>query len=228
MGTEILNKSLLGEHGRIAVLIILVFASAITFAYVKMGTAPLLIIGIPGVFTYWFWFTNYLKSPTHPSVILPPFLITVAGFEFHVIEEYTGNYAQAISRIFNFAWPDTSFSIVMFILSGTLFLVAVGLYYQKPFAGFIAILFVITRFAEILLFIFPFIKPQIHPEMAGIVSQNISGTMVTDMPSYYYPIMNHYYFPGMYTWILTLVPAIVVVCKIINAKKRTLHNETNY
>ena len=200
--------SLSKEKNQLAILVFAILISGITFSYTKIGIAPLLIIGIPGVFGYFFWNSTYLKNPTDPSVILPPFLATVAGFQFHVIEEYLGNYSQAISRIFNFAWTDSSFFIVILILTGALSLVSIGLYYRKPIAGFIAILFVVTRFAEILLFIFPFIKPQIQPEIANSISQNISGLLVTSMPNYYYYTTGNYYFPGMYTWILTLIPAI--------------------
>lgn len=202
-----------------AVLVFLIFVSAVTFAYIKIGLAPLLIIGIPGVFAYWFWFAKYLKNPLSSSVVLVPFLLTVAGFNFHAIEEYIGNYPQAISRIFDFAWTANSFFIVMMILTGALFLVSIGLYYQKAVAGFIAILFVVTRFAEVLLFIFPFIKPQIQPETAGLISQHISGVFVTDMPNYYYPVTAHYYFPGMFTWVLTLVPAVYFIYKIQQANR---------
>ncbi|WP_018626307.1 hypothetical protein [Niabella aurantiaca] len=196
---------------KIAILVFVILISGITYSYISIGIAPLLIIGIPGIFAYWFWHATYLKNAIEPSMILPPFLATVAGFEFHLIEEYLGNYSQAISRIFNFAWTESTFFIVIVILSGALFLVTMGLLYKHPIAGFIAILFVMTRFAEMLLFIFPFIQPQIQAENANAISQNIGGTLVKNMPNYYFPTTGHYYFPGMYTWLLTLVPAIYCV-----------------
>lgn len=42
------------------------------------------------------WFRSYLKYPTEPRLILGPFLITVAGFGFHAIEQYLGHYGPAI------------------------------------------------------------------------------------------------------------------------------------
>lgn len=218
------QKALTNIQRSIAILVLLIFISAISLAYIKIGIAPLLIIGVPGVFAYWLWFSKYLKNPLPHSIILPPFLLTVAGFNFHAIEEYIGRYSQAISRIFNFAWTGHSFFIVMLILNGGLFLVAIGLYYRKSVAGFIAILFTVTRFAEILLFIFPLIKPQIQPEIKESVSQYISGTLVTDMPNYYFAVTHTYYFPGMLTWILTLVPAIYLIYRILRPHPKYINS----
>ena len=205
------------EQIRLAITVLALLISGLTYSYLAIGIAPLLIIGIPGVFGYFLWYSTYLKHPTDPAIILPPFLATVAGFEFHVIEEYLGNYSQAISRIFNFPWTANAFVVTVFILTGALTLVSIGLYYRKPIAGFIAILFVLTRLAELLLFIFPLIKPELQPEVSYSISQTISGWFVADMPTYYYYTTGHYYFPGMYTWILTLVPALITLHKIRKA-----------
>lgn len=215
--TKVKNMSLSKEQAKLAIVVFVMLIIGVTYSYIEIGIAPLLIIGIPGLFGYLFWYSTYLKNPTDPSIILPPFLATVAGFEFHVIEEFLGNYSQAISRIFNFAWTQTSFFVVIAMLTGVLSLISIGLYYRKPIAGFIAILFVVTRFAEILLFVFPFIKPQLQPEIANSISQNISGSLVSDMPNYYYHTVGNYYFPGMYTWVLTLIPAIFTVYRIWKA-----------
>lgn len=203
-----------------AILVLILLISGVTYSYLSIGIAPLVIIGVPSIFAYYFWYANYLRMPKNPAIILPAFLATVAGFEFHIVEEYLGNYAQAISRIFNFAWTANAFVVAISILTGALSLVAIGLYYRKPIAGFIATLFIMTRFAEILLFIFPFIKPQIQPENPHNISKNFSGIIVTNMPNYYYSVTGEYYFPGMYTWVLTLVPAIYFLYKL--QKKETV------
>jgi len=74
---------------------LVLLVSGITYSYIEIGIVPLLIIDIPGIFGYFIWYSKYLKIPRDPAIILPPFLATVAGFEFHVIEEYLGNYSQA-------------------------------------------------------------------------------------------------------------------------------------
>ena len=71
--------------------------------------------------------------------------------------------------------------------------------------------------AELFLFIFPLIKPKIQPFQAQNISGFISGTFVGNMPNYYYPITEEYYFPGMYTWILTFIPAVYTLHRIRKA-----------
>ncbi len=199
--------------------IALLLVAAVTYLFLNVGVIILMIVGIPAVFAFLFWKVTYLNKPTEPSVIIPFFLATVAGFEFHVIEEYKGHYAPAISRIFNFAWPDDVFIIIICILAAALSLVAIGLYYKHPVAGFIAILFIFTRFAELFLFIFPFIKPKIKPDTMQIVSEVIHGKLVENMPNYFYSTTGHFYFPGIYSIILPILPAVVAT--YIIWKKRT-------
>jgi len=212
------------QHLRLAILVAVLLTAGLTFAYFKIGLIALILIGIPAPFAYLLWYSRYLKHPIEPSVIVPSFLLSVAGFEFHLIEEYFGQYAAAISRIFGFPWTESSFFVVVFTLSGALMLVAVGLYYQKEIAGFIAIMFLVTRIAEVALFIFPFIKPIVEPDLATTVSQNISGTFVANMPSYYYQTTGVYYFPGIYTVVLPLIPALVTLYQIWKFKA----SKTNY
>jgi hypothetical protein len=37
-------------------------------------------------------------------VILPPFLLTVAALEAHMIEEYWTRFGPAMSRLFDISW----------------------------------------------------------------------------------------------------------------------------
>lgn len=202
------------------ILVLTALGTGLVYAAVTIGLPPVLLIGIPGVFAFLVWHAIYLKNPTDPSIIVPPFLITVAGFEFHLIEEYSGHYAPAISRLFNFAWTDASFFVVVCILSGAFSLITIGLLYRKPIAGFVALLFVSTRLSELALFIFPFIRPQLQPELKGPISQTISGSFVANMPTYYYAVVGHYYFPGMYTVILPILPALFTLYRIWQSRVR--------
>ncbi len=205
---------MLPQQRTTAIFVLMLMVSGLTFFYWQIGLAPVFIIGIPGIFTYAFWYMTFLKKPTDPAVILPPFLATVAGFTFHLIEEYLGHYAPAISRIFNFGWTERLFFVVICCLLGGLSLIAIGLYYQKVVAGFVGMLFISTRLAELSLFIFPFIKPQLQPQTASPISERISGSFVADMPNYYYYTTGHYYFPGMYTILFPLLPAVFTLYRI--------------
>jgi len=70
-----------------------------TFFYLGLGLVPVYIVGGPGLLAVFFWYRTYLKHPTDPALILPLFLITAAGFEIHLVEEYLGHYAPTISRL---------------------------------------------------------------------------------------------------------------------------------
>ena len=67
--------------------------------FLGFGLPPVIILGGPGLLAVWFWYLTYLKRPTDPAIIVPLFLITAAGFEFHLVEEYLGHYGPAISRL---------------------------------------------------------------------------------------------------------------------------------
>ena len=98
-------------------------------------------------------------------------------------------------------------------------LTCVGLYYKKEIAGFIAIMFIITRFAEIALFIFPFVSPALQPNNPENISATVSGTLVSDMPNYFYSAKHVFYFPGMFTVLLAVIPATVAMYKIWKSYK---------
>ena len=194
-------------------------AGCSTLYYLGFGLPPAMIIGGPGLLAVFFWFRAYLKRPTDPAMIMPLFLITAAGFEFHLVEEYLGHYAPAISRLFNIGWTDRAFVVICFLLSGALCLISVGLYYRKPLAGFVALLFLFTRPAELGLFLFPLLRPALQPEVGRSISQSVSsGAYVPDMPNHYWRTTGSYYFPGMYTVALAILPALYSLYRIWQAR----------
>lgn len=190
-----------------------------TLYFLGFGLPPVTIIGGPGLLAVIFWYRTYLKRPTDPAIIVPLFLITAAGFEFHLVEEYLGHYGPAISRLFNIGWTDRGFVVVCFLLSGALCLISVGLCFRKAMAGFVAFLFLFTRLAEIGLFIFPLLRPALQPQVAHSISQSVaSGTFVAEMPNHYWRATGSYYFPGMYTVALTILPALYTIYRVWRAR----------
>jgi hypothetical protein len=190
-----------------------------TCFYLGLGLVPVYIIGGPGILAVYFWYRTYLKHPTDPAIIVPAFLVTVAGFEIHLIEEYRGHYGPAISRLFDIGWTDRVFVVICFLLAAALCLVSVGLYYRKAVAGFVASLFLFTRLAELGLFVFPLLRPALQPEVAHPISQSVaSGTFVDDMPNYYWHTTGSYYFPGMYTVALAILPALYTLYRLWQAR----------
>jgi hypothetical protein len=194
-------------------------AACVTFYCLGLGLVPVYIVGGPGLLAVFFWYRTYLQHPTDPAIIVPWFLLTAAGFEIHLVEEYLGRYAPAISRLFNIAWTDGAFVVICCLLAAALCLISVGLYHRMAIAGFLALLFLFTRLAEFGLFIFPLLRPELEPEIARSISQSVaSGTYVADMPNYYWRTTGSYYFPGMYTVALAMLPALCALYRIWKAR----------
>jgi hypothetical protein len=201
------------------------FAAVImVFGYLRIGLPPVVIVGGSSVAAMVMWIRTYLRRPVDPSVILPPFLLTVAALEAHMIEEYMSGFGPAMSRLFDISWTERSFLMVFAFLGPILYtLTALGLYYRVPLAGFLAwFIFIGPGVAEITHFIFPLLKPAILPELAQTISQQVSnGRFVAGMRNYWIRTTGVYYFPGLYTAILPMVPGIIGIRRVIRASRRS-------
>jgi hypothetical protein len=198
-------------------------AACVTFYGLGLGLVPVYIIGGPGLLAVFFWYRTYLQRPTDPAIIVPLFLLTAAGFEIHLVEEYLGHYGPAISRLFNVAWTDGAFVVICCLLAAALCLISVGLYHRVAMTGFLALLFLFTRLAELGLFIFPLLRPALEPEIARSISQSVaSGIYVADMPNHYWRTTGSYYFPGMYTVALAILPALYALYRIWKAQSSVI------
>jgi hypothetical protein len=204
-----------------AVVFVLVTMAA---GYTRIGLPPVVIVGGSSVIALVMWMKTYLRRPLDPEVILPVFLLTVAALEVHMIEEYLTGFGPAMSRLFDISWTEQSFLMVFAFIGPTIYaLTALGLFYRVPLAGFIAwFIFIGPGFAEFTHFIFPLLRPAIEPDLAGSISQAVSnGRFVADMPNYYVKTTGVYYFPGMYTAILPMIPGIYAILRVIQASRET-------
>jgi hypothetical protein len=197
-------------------------AVAMVSGYRKIGLPPVIIVGGSGLIALVLWRKTYLKRPLDPAIILPVFLLTVAALEVHMIEEYLTGFGPAMSRLFDISWSERSFLLIFAFFGPIIYtLTALGLYKQVPLAGFIAwFIFIGPGVAEFTHFIFPALRPAIRPELAGTISQTVSnGRFVADMPNYWVKTTGVYYFPGMYTAILPMIPGIYAIRKMIRASR---------
>jgi hypothetical protein len=202
-----------------AAALILVAAAA---GYRAIGLPPVVIVGGSGVIGFVMWYRTYLKRPLAPEVILPPFLLTVAALEVHMAEEYFTKFGPAMSRLFDIHWTEDSFLLVFAFIGPALYaLTALGLFYRVPLAGFLAwFIFIGPGLAEFTHFIFPILKPAIQPEVSAAVSQVVAGKgFVADMPNYYLGTTGRYYFSGMYTAVLPMIPGVYAIYKVIKASR---------
>lgn len=207
----------------ISVVVAIVFVLvAMTAGYRAIGLPPVIIVGGSGVIALVMWFRTYLRKPLDPQIILPIFLLTVAALEIHMMEEYLTGFGPAMSRLFDISWSERSFLLIFAFIGPTLYsLTALGLYYRIPLAGFFAwFIFIGPGVAEFTHFIFPILRPAIHPELAATISQTVSnGTFISNMPNYYFKTTGHYYFSGMYTAILPMIPGIYAIYKVVRASR---------
>ena len=190
--------------------------------YIKIGLPPVIIVGGSALIAFFCWYFTYLKKSTDPKVILPLFILTVAGLQIHITEEYLSGFGPAMSRLFNIPWSEESFLMVFALIGPTIYtLTTLGLYYKIPIAGFIAwFIFIGPGVAEFTHFIFPLLKPSLEPSNLNSITQVLHGIKIENMPNYYYKTTGHYYFAGMWTAVLPMVPGIYAIYRLVSLHKR--------
>ncbi len=192
-----------------------------TIGYIKIGWAPVIIVGGSGVIGFFIWYFTYLRKPVDPGKILPVFILTVAALQIHMVEEYLTGFGPAMSRLFGIPWTEQGF-VIVFALAGPMIytLTTLGLYYRFPLAGFIAwFIFIGPGLAEFTHFIFPVLEPHIAAANPETISQVIDGTLVENMPNYYHKTTGNYYFSGMWTAILPMIPGIYAIIKLTKRQR---------
>jgi hypothetical protein len=207
----------------LSVIAAVVFAvTTMVAGYVNIGLPPVVIVGGSSVVALVMWSRTYLRRPLDPAEILPLFLLTVAALEVHMAEEYLTGFGPAMSRLFDISWTERSFLMVFAFIGPALYaLTALGLFYQVPLAGFLAwFIFIGPGVAEFTHFIFPILRPAIQPEFPGALSQVVSnGGFVAGMRNYYVRTTGVYYFPGLYTAVLPMIPGIWAIRRVIRASQ---------
>ena len=140
-----------------------------------------------------------------------------------MIEEYVTGFGPAMSRLFDISWTERGFLLVFAFIGPIIYsLTALGLYWRIPLAGFVAcFIFIGPGVAEFTHFIFPLITPAILPEDPQAVTQVVSnGNLVENMRNYFIGTTGQYYFPGLYTAVLPMVPGIYGIYAVICASWR--------
>jgi hypothetical protein len=207
--------------------VFLIFAMLAGYWYI--GWPPVLIVGGSGTAAFVLWSLTYLRRPLPPEVVLPAFLLTVAGLQIHLIEEYLTGFAPAMSRLFNISWSVQSYLMIFVFIGPLLYtLTALGLFGRVPLAGFLMIfVFIGPGVAEFSHFIFPALRPDVQPTVAASVQAVVGrGQFMQDLPNFWVRITGRYYFPGMYTAILPMIPGIYGLFILIRASRAGRHIKT--
>jgi hypothetical protein len=203
-----------------AIIFVLVAMAA---GYTQIGIPPVVIVGGSGLIGLALWLWTYRGGPIDASVILPPFLLTIACLEIHMTEEYLTGFGPAMSRLFDISWTERGFLLVFAFIGPVIYsLTALGLYRGVALAGFIAcFIFIGPGVAEFTHFIFPLLKPAILPDDPHVITQAVSnGGVVENMRNYFMGTTGRYYFPGLYTAVLPMIPGIYGIVAIIRGRRR--------
>jgi len=218
-------KNPLSIHQKASFITACIFtATAPVIGYLSIGLAPVIIVGGSAIMALIFWSTTYLRKPVDPKIILPLFILTVAGLQIHIVEEYLMGFAPSMSRLFGIPWSEKSFLIVFALVGPVIYtLTSLGLYYKIPIAGFVAwFIFIGPGVAEFTHFIFPLISPDLMPQDPHPITAFIGGTKIPDMPNFYFKTTGRYYFPGMWTAILPMVPGCMAIYRLLLKKDRNM------
>jgi hypothetical protein len=199
---------------------------AMLAGYRYIGWTPVIIVGGSGTAAFFLWSLTCLRRPLPPEVVLPAFLLTVAGLQVHLIEEYLTGFAPAMSRLFNISWSVNSYLMIFVFIGPVLYtLTALGLFRRVPLAGFLMCFILIgPGVAEFTHFIFPALQPDVLPTVVAPVQAIVGrGQLMQNLPNFWVHVTGRYYFPGMYTAILPMIPGIYGIRKLLIAA-RTARN----
>jgi hypothetical protein len=162
----------------------------------NIGLAPTVIVGGSAAIGFFCWRATNLRQPIHPLKTTIVFLLTTAALHVHMYEEHDCLFGPAMSRLFEIAFPDARFlQIFVFILPAIYYLTAIGLLLRIPLAGFIAW--------------FIFIGPGIAEFTHFIVG----------MENHHVAVTGTYYFPGLYTAIIPMIPGIYAVYWLFKSRQ---------
>jgi hypothetical protein len=198
---------------------------AVLAGYRYIGWPPVIIVGGSGTAAVVLWSLTYLRRPFPPEVVLPPFLLTVAALEVHMIEEYLTGFGPAMSRLFNISWSERSFLMIFAFIGPVLYsLTALGLFRRVPLAGFLMCFILIgPGVAEFVHFVFPALQPAVQPTVAAPIQAIIRGQLMQNLPNFWVHVTGRYYFPGMYTAILPMIPGVYGLFNLVRASRRENH-----
>jgi hypothetical protein len=131
-----------------------------------------------------------------------------------------------MSRLFGIAVPDERFlAIFVFALPVVYYLTAIGLLLRIPLAAFVAwFIFIGPGIAEFTHFIFPLITPALDPTNAAPISSTVNGVYIHGMENHHFALTGRYYFPGLYTAVLPMIPGICSVWWLF--RNRTRRHDT--
>jgi hypothetical protein len=131
-----------------------------------------------------------------------------------------------MSRLFNISWSRRFLPHDLRLHRPVLYsLTALGLFRRVPLAGFLMCFILIgPGVAEFVHFIFPALQPDVQPTVAASVQAVVGhGQFMQNLPNFWVHVTGRYYFPGMYTAILPMIPGIYGLFSLVRAARSENH-----
>jgi hypothetical protein len=202
----------------IAIGLIVIFIGALK---INVGLPPTIIVGASAIIGFLCWRVTNLRRAINPMKTTIVFLLTTAALHVHMYEEHDCLFGPAMSRLFDIAFPDSRFlQIFVFILPTIYYLTAIGLLLRIPLAAFVAwFIFIGPGIAEFTHFIFPLIPPALEPTNPSAITAAINGVPIEGMKNYHVAVTGKYYFPGLYTAVIPMIPGIYSVWWLLKNRR---------
>ena len=167
-----------------------------TSLYLEAGILPVGIVcgsmmgGLIG------WRKTTSDNPANPKKIVPLYLLMLCLFNIHVGEEFVTHFNQAVALISGHYWPDNQFTFFIALMGPVIWVFgAFSLWLKQPFGNFICWFMIVGMILgePTHLLLFPVIR--------------------------LFQIGGYGYFPGMYTALFPMIPAILMLVIIISDHK---------
>lgn len=190
------NPTLDREAKLSAALVATFIATYATVIYLQAG---LMVVGIIcGAMLAGFavWLRTTARRPADPAVVLPPYLLTLALFMLHVLEEHEFDFAGRIAKAVHVHWSQHDFLLVIVLVGPAIWIAgAVGLYRRHPLGNYLAwFIFIGMILGEpVHLLVFPFLE---------------GG--------------RYHYFPGMWSALLPMVPAVFGAWRVLTEHRAAM------
>jgi hypothetical protein len=202
----------------VAFVILAIFATVLTL---NVGAPVAAIVSGAMLVGLFCWRATNLCRPIEPQKTALLFLATAAALHVHMIEEHTRLFGPAMSRLFGIAFPDSRFLLIfVFVLPVVYYVCAIGLLLGVPMAAFIAwFIFIGPGVAELSHFVFPLLRPSLEPSNLAPISATIHGIRIDHMENHWMHATGRYYFPGLYTAVLPMIPGISAIVFLFRRRR---------
>lgn len=184
----------LSRETKLSIALVAVFIPTYaTLLYLQAGLMVVAIVCGAMVAGFVVWLRTTVHHPPAASAILPAYVLALALFLLHVLEEYAFDFAARIASATHVQWSEAQFIEVIVLLGPAIWIAgAIGVYKRHPLGNYIAWFFFIGMMVgePTHLLVFPFLE---------------GG--------------RYHYFPGMWSALFPMVPASYGIWRMLSGRR---------